>query len=403
MSFLFSDDVRRNPFPWYAELRRNAPVFRDGRTGVWMLMGYGDVMRALREHETFSSAVSPADSGPGRWLIFTDPPRHKILRALVQRAFTTRMTESMGPSIRELAQSLLAAHASRGTMDLVGDFAAPLPLMIIARMLGAPTEDWRRFREWSEGMLALADTIGGGPRSSAAAAKFSETHEAMRAYLAELLACRRESRGEERDDLLVRLADAEADGARLTEDEILAFFELLLLAGHETTTNLIANAVLCFAGHPDQLARLRRAPDLLPGAIEEVLRFRSPVQAVFRVTRREATLSGTTIPAGQLVLAFVGAANRDPARFADPDRFDIERRPNAHIAFGHGIHYCVGAPLARLEARVALTELLALPRLSLLDDEPWQPRRAFHVHGPSQLPIAFRTPDQSARISTGSE
>jgi cytochrome P450 len=247
-------------------------------------------------------------------------------------------------------------------MDLVGDFAAPLPLMVIAQLLGAPSDDWPRFRAWSEAMLGLADTIGGGTSATAAVSTFGEAHEALRGYLVGLLAARREAPG---DDLLTRLVAAEVDGSRLTDDEILGFFELLLLAGHETTTNLISNAMLCFAEHPDQLARLRHAPELLPAAIEEVLRYRSPVQAVFRTTRREVTLHGATIPASQLVLLMLGAANRDPARFTEPDRFDIDRRPGAHLAFGHGIHFCVGAPLARLEARVALTELLALPSLSL--------------------------------------
>jgi cytochrome P450 len=386
LRFLSSDDARRNPFPWYAELRSVAPVYRESQSGIWMLLGHEDVSRALTDYDAFGSAVTPPTSAPGQWLIFSDPPRHATLRALMNRAFTSRAVEGMEPRIRDLARTLLGRHAAAERMDLVGDFAAPLPLMVIAQLLGAPSDDWPRFRAWSEAMLGLADTIGGGSNGGAAASAFGEAHEALRGYLADLLVARRAA---PRDDLLTRLVAAEVDGSRLTDDEILGFFELLLLAGHETTTNLIANAMLCFAEYPEQLARLRHAPELLPGAIEEVLRYRSPVQAVFRTTRREVTLHDVTIPASQLVLLMLGAANRDPARFAEPDRFDIERRPGAHLAFGHGIHFCVGAPLARLEARVALTELLALPNLALVGDEPWEPRRAFHVHGPSYLAVTL--------------
>jgi cytochrome P450 len=190
--------------------------------------------------------------------------------------------------------------------------------------------------------------------------------------------------------LLTRLTEAEVDGERLTAEEILGFFQLLLLAGQETTTNLITNAVLCLVEHPDQLARLRAAPELLPSAIEEVLRYRSPFQWFYRVTRRDAEVHGQTIPAGKLVLVGVGAANRDPKQFRDAGRFDITRDPNPHLGFGHGIHFCLGAPLARLEARVALTDILGrLEGLALANDEPWEPRPALHVHGPTRLPVRF--------------
>jgi len=190
------------------------------------------------------------------------------------------------------------------------------------------------------------------------------------------------------DDMLTRLVEAEVDGDRLSEDDILGFFQLLLLAGSETTTNLIGSAVLCLAEDPDQLARLRAEPDLLPSAIEEVLRYRPPVQAVFRQTRRDVELGGRTIPAGKLVMAMIGSANRDPRQFRHPRRFDVARDPNPHVAFGHGIHFCIGAPLARLEARIALADFLArAPRFRL--DGRWMPGLSFHVHGPTRLPIRF--------------
>ncbi len=215
----------------------------------------------------------------------------------------------------------------------------------------------------------------------------------MRAFLPDLIAQRRAAH---QDDLLTRLVEAEVDGERLTQEEILGFVQLLLVGGQETTANLINNAILCFIENPDQLARLRAAPDLLPSAIEEVLRYRSPVQWMPRATRRDVEMHGQVIPAGKLVLPMIGSANRDPKQFRDAGRFDITRDPNPHIAFGHGIHACLGAPLARLEARIALADFLErVKEFELASDEPWEPRKALHVHGPSRLPIRF-TPGRRA-------
>jgi cytochrome P450 len=210
----------------------------------------------------------------------------------------------------------------------------------------------------------------------------------MTAYLAEMIAHRRAN---PRDDLLTRLVEAEVDGQKLTHEEILGFFQLLIVGGQETTANLINNAILCFVEHPEQLARVRADMDLLPRAIEEVLRYRSPVQWLMRAPTRDVELHGRVIPAGKLVLAMLGSANRDPGQFADAGRFDVGREPNAHLAFGHGVHFCLGAALSRLEARIALTDLLGrLHEIELATDEPWPPRRALHVHGPARLPIRFK-------------
>jgi cytochrome P450 len=209
----------------------------------------------------------------------------------------------------------------------------------------------------------------------------------MRDALPELITQRRAARS---DDLLTRLVEAEVDGERLTPGELLGFVQLLLVGGQETTANLINNAILCFLDHPDQLARLRAAPDLLPSAIEEVLRYRSPVQWMPRATRRAVEMHGQTIPAGKLVLPMIGSANRDPKHFPDAGRFDIARDPNPHLAFGHGIHACLGAPLARLEGRIALADFLErVQGFALASNEPWEPRKAFGVHGPSRLQIRF--------------
>lgn len=393
-----SERCRRNPYPLYALLRRARPVLRVPRLEHWVLLDYESVRRALDDDDAFSSDVSRAGFGRLGWFIFLDAPRHTALRALVSRAFTPRSIAVLEPRIRALADALLDPHRDAGALDLVGDFALPLPLIVIAEMLGVPASEWRRFRQWSDAILGLVSAVGGGPRAAAATVAYHRAHEEMRDYLAPLLAARRIAAG---DDLLARLVQAEVDGEWLTDEEIVGFFELLLLAGHETTSNLIANTVLCLLEHPRQLARVRAHPELWPSAIEEVLRYRSPVQAVFRVTRRELRIAGRTIPAGKLVLAMIGSANRDARQFARAERFDVARSPNAHVAFGHGVHFCIGASLGRLEARVALPALFdRLPGLALAEHGSWTPRPSFHVHGPSQLPVRF---ERVAPAATGDD
>jgi cytochrome P450 len=382
---LLGEDGRRNPHSVYAQLG-SAPVQRDPASGLWMLLGYDEVLGALHDPATWSSRASADGGAPLDWLIFSDPPRHTALRALILRAFTPRAVAALEPRIRQLSRELLDPVIGTGEMDLCAAYSIPLPLLVIAEMIGIPVSDRPRFRSWSEVILGLSDTVsGGGPAAEHAVIEFRRASGEMRDYLADLLEARRAA---PRDDLLSRLVAAEIDGARLSPDEILAFFQLLLVAGSETTTNLISNAMLCFADHPFELARVREEPALLPSAIEEVLRYRTPIQAVFRLTTRDREVSGGSIPAGALVLALIGAANRDPRKFTEPDRFDVARDPNPHIAFGHGIHFCLGAALARLEARIALGDLLAgMKRFELAGQ--WEPRRAFHVHGPSSLPMRF--------------
>jgi cytochrome P450 len=384
---LLSAEARRNPFPIYDALRARAPVLHDPASDLWMLLDYESVHRALHEPETFSSRAAVRGGRPLDWLIFFDPPRHAKLRALVLRAFTPRVVAGLEPRIRELAATLLDAVIERGEMDVAADFSVPLPLMVIAEMLGIPIADRPQFRRWSEVILDLAESVAGSADAPRAASGYAAATVEMRAYVSALVA---ERRAAPRDDLLGRLVAAEVDGEALTEDDILGFFQLLLVAGSETTTNLIANTVVCLVDHPAERARLAATPSLLPSALEEVLRFRTPVQAVFRQTTRDVALQRLTIPAGKLVLAVVGAANRDPRRFPEPGRFDIGRDPNPHVAFGHGIHFCLGAALARLEARIALAEFFARIReFGPATDAPWEPRKAFHVHGPARFPIRF--------------
>ena len=386
MSF-FTDEMRRDPYPTYAALRSESPVLHEPRSDAWLLFDYDGVKRALHDHETFGSAVSPEGGPTSRWLIFMDAPRHTRLRALVSRAFTPRVVAALEPRIREISRALLDETIERGAMDLAADYAVPLPMMVIAGMLGVPVADRPRFKGWTDAMLNLAGTVSGDDAERASSAFWAASAE-METYVADLIAAREAAPA---DDLLTGLVQARVDGERLTNDEILGFFQVLLVAGSETTTNLIDNAMLCFLAHPAELARLQAAPDLIPTAIEEVLRYRSPAQAMFRRTRRPITLHGRTIPSAALVLAMIGAANRDPAAFADPDRFDVARDPNPHLAFGHGSHFCLGAPLSRLEGRIALEHLLErLHGVALASDTPWEPRKAFHVHGPTRLPIRFR-------------
>jgi cytochrome P450 len=379
----FSEDVRRNPYPLYEQVRKVSPVLREPQTGLWMLFDYESVKRALSDHETFSSRCSQLD-----WMNFHDPPRHTKLRALVSQAFTPRSIANLEPRIRELTLQLLEPFTGRGEMDLAADFAVALPILVIAEMLGIPTTDREQFKRWNEVILNLSYTVGRRDEmATRAQAEFVAITGEMDAYLAGLLA---ERRSAPRDDLLTRLLQAELDGQRLTHQEIFGFFQLLLLAGSETTANLINNAILCFIENPDQLARLKSAPELLSSAIEEVLRYRSPLQWMLRVTTKAVELHGQSIPPGGVVLPIMGSANRDPAQFRDANQFDIARTPNPHVAFGHGLHFCLGAALSRTEARIALPILLErLKDVRLASAEPWEPRKGLHVHGPARLPIVF--------------
>ena len=379
---IFSDEVRREPYAIYEQMRTQAPALYvpppfDG----WLIFDYDGVKRALNDHESFSSAV-PA---PSNWFIFTDPPAHSKLRALISRAFTPRMVADLEPLIRDLSRPLLDRAIERGEMDLAEDFAVPLPIQVIATMIGIPAQDWPQFKRWSDGILKLSYARAGGAEAQEALREFQRTTAEMSPYLEQMI---RERRTAPRNDLLTRLIEAEVDGERLSHEEILGFFQLLVVGGQETTSNLINNAIVCFLDHPDQLALLRSSPELMPQAIEEVLRYRSPFQWVMRTPRRDIEMHGKTIGAGKLLLAVIGSANRDPSAFKDSDCFDIRRNPNPHIAFGHGIHSCLGAALARMEARIALGDFLArVKNFERVSNEPWEPRKALHVHGPARLPI----------------
>jgi cytochrome P450 len=389
MMDLFSDEMRRNPYPAYDRMRSGSPVFHLPAFDLWMIFDFEGVKRALVDHEAFSSDLSHAPGGgnPGEWFIFFDPPRHTKLRALISKAFTPRVVANLEPRIRELSRQLLDQAIERGEMDLATDFAVPLPMRVIAEMIGVPAADWPRYKRWSDVILKLANTFSRDEETARTFEEYRAVTAEMRAFLPDLIAQRRAAH---QDDLLTRLVEAEVDGERLTPEEILGFVQLLLVGGQETTANLINNTLLCLLENPDQLARLQAAPSLLPSAIEEVLRYRSPVQWMPRATRRAVEVHGQVIPAGKLVLPMIGSANHDARQFRDASRFDITRDPNPHLAFGHGVHACLGAPLARLEARIALADFLERVKgFERASAEPWEPRKALHVHGPSRLPIRF--------------
>ena len=380
-----SPEIRRDPFLLYDRLRSTSPVVHDPQSGLWLLLDYASAREALTSHEQFSSSMFQAGRANPDWLIFLDPPRHAKLRSLIGKAFTPRAVADLEPRIRRLSRELLDAVIESGSMELVGDYASPLPMRVVAEMIGIPADEWERFRSWSDGILRLSETVA-RPDAEAVAA-YAAVKAEMGPWVRAILDERRAS---PQDDLLTRLEQAEVDGERLSEQEIAGVVELLIVAGQETTSNLIANAMVCFAENREQMAKLDASPELLLPAIEEVLRFRSPVQWLFRATLCDVTVHGQTIPAGSLVIPVVGAANRDPEVFPEPNRFDIARSPNPHIAFGHGIHFCMGAPLARLEARIALPDLLSrLGDWELAIPDSWEPRPALHVHGPARLPLQF--------------
>ena len=363
----FLPSFQTDPYPQYAALRAADPVHFSLALQAWVLTAWEECALVLRDDETFSSSSNTASGqlaevlqqqrrefplGETPTVLNSDPPVHTRLRSLLNRAFTPRAIEGLRPRIEEIAASLLDdADAAKGRFDVAGGFAQPLPIIVIAELLGVPPEDRDRFKRWSVAIARTTDVLNTPAILEAA----REATRELIAYMDEVVALRREAPGA---DILTALAAAEEEGERLSHDELLAFSILLLLAGHETTTNLIGNGLLALAARPELGARLRAEPSLLPSAVEELLRYDSSVQGVVRFARRRTELGGRTIEQGAALLPMVGAANRDPAQFSDPEELDIARSPNRHLAFGRGIHFCLGAPLARLEGEIAFRALL---------------------------------------------
>ncbi len=392
---------KANPFPFYAQLRAEAPVFAvtvnlPNKQRAWLVTRYDDVLNVLKD-ERFAknrrNAMSPEQLKKVPWMppmfksleqnmLDLDSPDHTRLRTLIHKAFTPSMIEQMRDQIQALTNELLDAAEPKGGMDLIAEFALPLPLTMIGRILGVPAEDTPKFHRWTKTMLSAGVHMN----------YFVVIPTILRfmGYLKKLI---KERSTHPKDDLITALVQAKEGGDQLSANEVLAMIILLLIAGHETTVNLIGSGSLALLEHPDQVVKLRSEPALIKTAIEELVRFVCPIEmATERYAREDITIAGTTIPRGELVLAVIASANRDPNYFANPDALDVTRANNKHLAFGHGEHYCIGAPLARLEGQIAMSTLIQrMPnlRLSIAPDQlRWRGGLPF-LRGLEALPVSF--------------
>ncbi len=391
---------KANPFPFYAQLRAEAPVFpvtvpMPTKQRAWLITRYSDVQDVLKDAlfaKNPRNAMSPEQLKKRPWIpsmfkpleqnmLDLDSPDHTRLRALVHKAFTPRLIEQMRDQIQALTDELLDAAEPKGSMDLIADFALPLPLTIIGRILGVPAKDNHKFHRWTKTLLSAGTNTN--------YVVFIPIIMRFMGYLKKLI---KERRAHPKDDLVTALVQAKDGSDKLSGDEVLAMIFLLLIAGHETTVNLIGSGSLALLEHPDQMEKLRSEPAIIKPAIEELLRFVCPVEmATERYAREDITIAGTTIPRGELVLAVIGSANRDANYFDNPDSLDVTRENNKHLAFGLGAHYCLGAPLSRLEGQIAISTLIRrMPnlRLSIAPDQiRW--RGGIILRGLEALPVSF--------------
>ncbi|HEX6676678.1 MAG TPA: cytochrome P450 [Actinomycetes bacterium] len=393
----FLPEVHEDPYPLYARLRSEDPVHRS-EIGFWVLTRHADVLALLRDPRTsrdprsservellrasveVGQLLDEEEAAPS--MLFVDPPDHTRLRTLVNKAFTPAAVERLRSRVEEIVDGLLDRVAGAGAMDVVEDLAYPLPVTVICEMFGVPEADWDRFRTWSRGLVRLLDPLV----AEDAFEQALEARRGLRGYLRELIA---ERRAHPADDLLTALIAAEDQGQALSEPELVSMCVLLLVAGHETTVNLIANGTIALLRHPRALARLKADPSLAGGAVEELLRYDSPVQFTSRHALADFEIDGRPVRTGETVVGVLGAANRDPAQFADPDELDLARKPNRHVAFGGGIHFCLGAPLARVEAATAIPAMLErCPNIELAGT-PVR-RDTVTLRGLSSLPVGFQ-------------
>lgn len=387
-----------DPYPLFAILRERDPVHRSSLVRGWVFTRYADVaeilgdrrfsadQRSSRDYPRILERMRRAglvepDREPPVTMLRSDPPDHDRLRALVSRAFTPRSVRALRPRIEAVVREQLDSVATQGHMDVIRDLAYPLPVIVIAEMIGVPPEDRDRFKHWSdEVVLSL------GFATLEQARRSNQASRELKAYFAGIAEQRRR---EPREDLMSGLLAAEEAGDRLTADEIFEICLLILVAGHETTTKLIGNGVLALLRHPDQLLQLQREPARIESAVEEMLRYDGPVQATSRFVKDDMELAGRKLRKGEEVLILLASANRDPERFGDPDTFDISRADNSHVAFGHGIHFCLGANLARLETQVAVAAMVErMPRMKLAADRlEWG--QNLILRGLVSLPVTF--------------
>jgi cytochrome P450 len=391
--------VRANPYPFYAQLRSEDPVHWDEELGFWVLTRFADVSSVYLDPR-FSRAqgllrgfdrlpqdeqhiARPVYESLSRTTFYSDPPYHTRLRGVLNEGFTPRTMDQLRPRIQSIVEGLLDQAVGAGKMDAIADFAYGLPILVIAGMLGLPPGERQRVKDWSDDLFAVLGTV---PHSQAQMERASKSLGEMSDYVSALSQARRGNPGH---DLLSTLVMEV--GERLSQDELVANVSMLLSAGHETTSNLIGNGLLALLLNPDELRRLRADPGLAASAIEEMLRYDNPVQIAYRSAAEDVQVGGKWIRKGQLVNMVLGAANRDPERYSDPDRFDICRDEGKHLGFGLGIHFCIGAALVRLEGQIAFSELLRrLPRLALAADADaleWQEQPIFR--GLKSLPVVF--------------
>jgi hypothetical protein len=388
------EDLRVDPYPFYAELRRRDPFHRSLNADGWVLTRHADIQAVLRDtafsadernHRRFEQmrarmlrlGLSDPYADDRGSMLRLDPPDHTRLRGLVAKAFTPRAVERMRPRIEAILKELVESRPARGPMELVTELAAPLPVRVIAEMLGIPPEDHQRFRHWSNEVIRSLGEASHEDRREAQRA----TQE-LEAYFQATVDARRKA---PKDDLISSLVAAEDAGDRLKHNELFSTLVLLLIAGNETTTNLISNSVLALLRNPAQLELLRRNPETIPDALEELLRYDSPVQLTSRMVTRDTVLNGHSLKQGQQLVLLLGAANRDPDAFERPEQLDVTRREVRHLSFSHGIHFCLGAQLARLEASLALEALITkFPRFALLPQNiPWRTNTI--LRGPKEL------------------
>jgi cytochrome P450 family 109 len=388
---VFNDEVLRNPYPFFAGLRANSPVTMFGGMGLWGIAKYDDVVRILRDHEAFSSVVGAralAGEEVPPSMLFNDPPVHTRLRGLLSKAFTPRMVELQRQAIQDACDRMLDSISSQDEPDVVAELAYPLPVMVIAGMLGVQDGDMATFKRWSDTIIENVGSMIITGDDSGVAEVNVEFDAYFRARLQKL-------RRQPEDNLLSALVHAETEDGRLSEEDLLVMCRLLLVAGNETTTGLIVNSIRVFSEFPDVVARLRAEPDLIPTAIEEVLRFYPPFPATFRRATRDVDVRGVTIAQNQRVLVLLASANRDEDAFERADEFVVDRDPNRHVGFGMGIHYCLGAPLARLETDIALRTLL--PRISSAELLASEDDSLLRPGGPKSLHVRFEPATASTR------
>ncbi|WP_025729477.1 cytochrome P450 [Heyndrickxia ginsengihumi] len=377
-------EKKLNPFPIYEEFRKHSPVRYDQERNCWDIFLYEDVDYVLKHYELFSSEQQRLIRRDN--MLRMDPPRHKQLRDLVNKGFTPRAIKELAPRIQEITEQLISNVLDQGEMKIIDDMAMPLPVIVIADLLGVPAEDREKFKVWSD--ILVKGVEDPQPEVYEAVKREQEdVHQQLKEYLSYILERRR---FHPQDDIISSLLSAEIDGNKLTETEILDFSILLLAAGNETTTNLITNGVRLMTEIPDIQRQAKSDLSLIPSMVEEVLRYYSPVQAPSRIAKQDIELQGESIKKGDIVVAWVGSANRDEAKFPAANTFQIDRKPNQHLSFGKGIHFCLGAPLARLEAQIAFEKMFThFTNIRLKEAAQIKRTPAPQMFGVVEFPITF--------------